>query len=150
MSERETVVELSFRCGLLSVRREAKNRVTIQCGPSGVKASAPLALCGCGPSASSGGRIGSSGNQETKRGEGPREKSSTSSSASSPRCVAVSAHCEGGLATLRVRQWSSREAAAAGTLQANCRTHRPQKLKCLIFLCTNPVPILSVPIHAVR
>jgi hypothetical protein len=35
-------------------------------------------------------------------------------------------------------------------LQANCRTHRPQKLKCLISLCTNPVSILSVPIQTVR
>ena len=25
------------------------------------------------------------------------------------------------------------------SLQVNCRTHRPQKLKCLISLCTNPV-----------
>jgi hypothetical protein len=29
-------------------------------------------------------------------------------------------------------------------VQANCRTHRPQKLKCLISLCTKPVSILSV------
>jgi hypothetical protein len=35
-------------------------------------------------------------------------------------------------------------------VQANCRTHRPQKLKCLISLCTNPVSILSVPIQTVR
>ena len=34
--------------------------------------------------------------------------------------------------------------------QANCRTHRPQKLKCLISLCTNRVSILSVPIQTVR
>ena len=36
------------------------------------------------------------------------------------------------------------------SLQANCRTHRPQKLKRLISLCTNPVSILSVPIQTVR
>ena len=35
-------------------------------------------------------------------------------------------------------------------LQANCRTHRSQKLKCLISLCTNPVSILTVPIQTVR
>jgi hypothetical protein len=35
-------------------------------------------------------------------------------------------------------------------VQAKCRTHRPQKLKCLISLCTNPVSILSVPIQTVR
>jgi hypothetical protein len=35
-----------------------------------------------------------------------------------------------------------------GTSQ--CRTHRPQKLICLISLCTNPVSILSVPIQTVR
>jgi hypothetical protein len=35
-------------------------------------------------------------------------------------------------------------------VQANCRTHRPQKLKCLISLCTNPVSILSAPIQTVR
>ena len=35
-------------------------------------------------------------------------------------------------------------------IQANCRTHRPQKLKCLISLCTNPVSILSVPIRTVH
>jgi hypothetical protein len=34
--------------------------------------------------------------------------------------------------------------------QANCRTHRPQELKCLISLCTNPVSIVSVPIQTVR
>jgi GTPase involved in cell partitioning and DNA repair len=36
--------------------------------------------------------------------------------------------------------------AKCGRIQASCRTHRPQKLKCLIALCTNPVSILSVPI----
>jgi hypothetical protein len=34
-------------------------------------------------------------------------------------------------------------------VQANCRTHRPQQLKCLISLCTNPVSILSVYIQTV-
>jgi hypothetical protein len=34
--------------------------------------------------------------------------------------------------------------------QVNSRTHRPQKLKCLISLCTNPVSILSVPFQTVR
>ena len=33
---------------------------------------------------------------------------------------------------------------------ANCRTHPPQKLKCLISLVPNPVLILSVPIQTVR
>jgi hypothetical protein len=36
------------------------------------------------------------------------------------------------------------------TIQTISKTHRPQKLKCLISLCTNPVSILSVPIQAVR
>jgi hypothetical protein len=40
--------------------------------------------------------------------------------------------------------------ARVRTVQANCRTHRPQKLKCLISLCTNPVSVLSVPIQTVR
>jgi hypothetical protein len=35
-------------------------------------------------------------------------------------------------------------------VQANCRTHRPQKLECLISPCTNPVSILSVPIQTAR
>jgi hypothetical protein len=43
-----------------------------------------------------------------------------------------------------------RPIAVPAPLQANCRTHRPQKLKRLISLCTNPVSILSVPIQAVR
>ena len=42
-----------------------------------------------------------------------------------------------------------RDAPPIFPLQANCRTHRPQKLKCLISLCTNPVSILSVPIQTV-
>jgi hypothetical protein len=38
----------------------------------------------------------------------------------------------------------------SSVVQAKCRTHRPQKLECLISLCTNPVSILSVPIQTVR
>ena len=34
--------------------------------------------------------------------------------------------------------------------EANCRTRRPQKLKCLISLRTNPVSILSAPIQTVH
>jgi hypothetical protein len=42
------------------------------------------------------------------------------------------------------------EGGAQRALQANCRAHRPQKLKCSISLYTNPVSILSVPIQTVR
>jgi hypothetical protein len=34
-------------------------------------------------------------------------------------------------------------------VQANCRTHRPQKLKCLISLCTNPTRYDSNSVVAV-
>jgi hypothetical protein len=89
--------------------------------------------------------------------------------------VAAGAHMDGALVDLAVSGlggWLALFAVADGTthqvrrvphclspqpslsldlsLQANCRTHRPQKLKCLISLCTNPVSILSFPIQAVR
>ena len=40
--------------------------------------------------------------------------------------------------------------SAGKPVQANCRTHRPQKLKRLISLCTIPVSILSVPDQTAR
>jgi hypothetical protein len=50
------------------------------------------------------------------------------------------------------RRWAARllHAHAAEVIQANSRTHRPQKLKCLISLFTNPVSILSVAIQNAR
>ena len=73
-----------------------------------------------------------------------------------------SAAARGGVGAGAAAQWTHGGAAAGEILplpilpyrrvkiQANCETHRPQKLKCLISLCTNPVSILSVPIQTVR
>jgi hypothetical protein len=52
--------------------------------------------------------------------------------------------------SLRRRCTRRQRGHLTGRLQANCRTHRPKKLKRLISLCTNPVSISSVPIQTVR
>jgi hypothetical protein len=56
----------------------------------------------------------------------------------------------GVMGNLLVARWVMSVGWWMAEVQANCRTHRPHKLKRLISLCANPASILSVPIQTVR